>query len=412
MGNILSVGFLIIIGYIFGELADKIKLPKISGYILAGIALNPELFGALPEDFVIESDGLLSVTLSVIVFCIGGTLSLKKIKETGKTLISLTIFESLFAFLFVFVLVFLCLHYFLPVSLSLSGSIAISLVLASLAAPTDPSATIAVIHEYKAKGKVSSSMLGISAFDDVTGTIIYTFTIAFSSSILGESRFETSYVFLELIKNIGGSILIGTVLGYCFKIITDVFGKDSEGSLVVVVMGMILLSFGISKLFGFEPILTSMSLGAMVVNTNRFSEKIFGLLERYTDELIFVIFFSLSGLHLQLSSIGGSLAIIFIYVLSRMAGKFTGVYIGASILKTDLAIKKYTAWGLFPQGGIVIGLVLLLKDKSAFSEYSSTIIGIVIGAALIHEILGPVVSKIALINAGDIKKSFSVTWLK
>jgi hypothetical protein len=92
-----------------------------------------------------------------------------------------------------------------------------------------------------------------------------------------------------------------------------------------------------------------------------------------------------------------------IYVLARMAGKLTGIYAGANILKTDLKVKKYTAWGLFPQGGIVIGLALLLKDNPAFHDNASTIIGIVIGAALIHEILGPVVSKIALKKSGDIR---------
>lgn len=404
MGNILCIGLLIFSGYIFGEIAEKVKLPKISGYILAGILLNPELFGLLPDNFVNTTDNLISMTLSVIVFSIGGTLSLKKIKKTGKSLIALTAFESLFAFLFVFVLVFLSLHYFMSLFNSISVSIAVSLVLASLAAPTDPSATIAVIHEYKAEGKVSSSMLGIAAFDDVVGIIIYTITLAFSSSIIDGSSFTTSHVLFELTKGIGGSILIGVALGFIFKYISNIFKKESDGSLIVIVIGMILLGFGISEALGFEPLLTSMILGAVVINTNSFSEKIFNLLERYTDELIFVVFFSLSGLHLQLSSIGGSLLIIVIFVLARIAGKFTGIYTGASMLKTDLEIKKYTAWGLFPQGGIVIGLALLLKDNPAFNESASTIIGIVIGAALIHEILGPVVSKIALKKSGDIKQ--------
>ena len=403
MGNILSTGLLIFTGYFFGEIADKLKLPKISGYIFAGILLNPELFGILSGNFVNVTDNLLSVTLSVIVFSIGGTLSLKKLRETGKTLISLTAFESLFAFLFVFVLVFLSLNYFLSVFDSFSVSLAVSLVLASLAAPTDPSTTIAIIHEYKAKGKVSSSMLGIAAFDDVAGIIIYTITIAFSSSIIGGSSFAVSHVLFELTKDIGGSILVGIVLGLIFKYISKIFKKESDGSLIVIVIGIILLGFGISDSLGFEPLLTSMTLGAVVINTNSFSKKIFNLLERYTDELIFVIFFSLSGLHLQLSSIGGSLVIIVIYVLARMAGKFTGIYTGASILKTDLEVKKYTAWGLFPQGGIVIGLALLLKDNPTFNENASNIIGIVIGAALIHEILGPLASKIALKKSGDIK---------
>ncbi len=404
MGIILSIGLLIFCGYILGELADKIRLPKISGYILSGILLNPDLFGILPYDFVNKTDNLLSITLSLIVFSIGGTLSIKKIKETGRTIISLTAFESLFAFIFVFVMVFLTLHYFLSLSGSFPVSVAVSFVLASLAAPTDPSATIAVIHEYKAKGIVSSSMLGIAAFDDVAGIIIYTIAIAFSSSVIGSYSFETTQVLWGLTAKIAGSVLIGLVIGFIFKYITQIFRKKSEGSLIVIVLGMILLGFGISHSLEFDPLLTSMTLGAVVINTNSFSEKIFSLLERYTDELIFVIFFALSGLHLQLSSIGGSILIMIVYVLARILGKLTGIYTGASILKTDLKIKKYTAWGLFPQGGIVIGLALLLKDNPEFSEHAPTIIGIVIGSALIHEILGPIISKISLKKAGEIQQ--------
>lgn len=402
MAIILSIGLMIFAGYFLGELAAKVQLPKISGYILAGILLNPDLSGVLSPGFVQGTNDLLSISLAVIVFSIGGTLSLDKIKRTGRKMILLTAFESLFAFLLVFIFVFMILYFVLPSYNSIPLVTGLSLVLASLAAPTDPSATIAVIHEYKAKGVVSSAMLQIAAFDDVAGIIIYTFAVAFAGSFISGQTFEIGSILLDLGKGIGGSVFIGFVMGILFKYITQFFRKDSEGSLIVIVIGMILLSYGITDYLKLEPLLASMTLGAVVINTNSLSDKIFTLLERYTDELIFVIFFSLSGLHLQLSSIGGSLIIVAVFVLSRLMGKLTGIYTGSRLLKTDEKIRKYAALGLFPQGGIVIGLALLLKDDPAFDEYSSTIIGIVIGAALIHEILGPVFSKLSLKKAKEI----------
>ena len=179
--------------------------------------------------------------------------------------------------------------------------------------------------------------------------------------------------------------------------------KENEGSLIVLTLGMIFLCYGISDYFGFEALLATMAMGAMVVNFNPFSDKIFDLIERYTDELVFVIFFTLSGIHLQLSSISGSFIIIVIYIVGRAIGKYSGVYSGATLLTTSASVRKYTAGGLLPQGGIVIGLALLLLKEPAFNNIAPKIVGIVIGAALVYEILGPVFSKFMLKKAGEIE---------
>lgn len=403
MNVIFSIGILIFSGYILGELAQKMRLPKISGYILAGIILNPDLTGIMSDSFVEHTDPLLTISLSLITFSIGGELSADKLRTTGSKVLLLTVFESLFAFIFVFLFMFLCLYYFIHILDSVYIIIAISLVLASLAAPTDPSATLAVIHEFKAKGEVSSTMLEIAAFDDIVGIIIYTLVTAFAAFFLGETDMHLSQTLLELLRNVGGAIIIGGIMGLLFNFMIKVFKKQEEGTLIVLTFGLILLSYGISEYMRFESLLSTIALGTVISNWNPLSDKIFKLIERYTDELIFVIFFTLSGLHLQLSSITGSYVLIIIFIIARMIGKFSGIYSGAVILKTSSKIKKYTGGGLLPQGGIVIGLALLLTKNAIYKEYTSMIMGVVIGAALIHEIIGPILSRLSLKKAKEIK---------
>ncbi len=402
MNIILSIGLLIFAGYILGELAEKIKLPRISGYILAGIILNPGLFGIMSEQFIEHTDPLLSIALAIITFSIGGSLSIGKIKASGKNMIILTVLESLSAFLFVFIFMFVGLYFFLHVFDSIYVIIAISLVLASLAAPTDPSATLAVIHEYKAKGEVSSSMLEIAAFDDIAGIIIYTLVTAFSTFFLGDSEINISSTLIDLVEGIGGAILVGTIMGLVLNFIVKLFRKQTEGSLIVLTFSLILLSYGISEFLGFESLLSTITLGTVVINFNPQSKKIFKLIERYTDELVFVIFFTLSGLHLQISSIAGSYILIAVYIIARLIGKFSGIYLGSSIVNADTKIKKFTAGGLIPQGGIVIGLALLLTKNPVYKETASTIMGVVIGAALIHEFIGPISARLFLKKAGEV----------
>ena len=402
MNIILSIGLLIFTGFIFGELAKKAGLPKISGYILAGILLNPDLLGIMSGKFVEHTDPLLTIALSVITFSIGGTLSKTDLKSAGKTVLFLTLYEALSAFLFVFLFMFFSFYFFIHIFQSVYVILALSLVLASLASPTDPSATLAVIHEYKAKGIVSSSVLNIAAFDDITGIIIYTLATAFATYFLGDTNIHFSHVFVEMGRNIGGAILVGAVIGFLFNLLVKLLKDESDGSLIVVTLGIVLLTYGIADYFKFETLLSTMTLGAIVVNMNPLATNIFKLIERYTDELIFVIFFSLSGLHLQLSSLTGSFMIIAIFIVARALGKFTGIYVGALQFKADPKIKKYTAGGLIPQGGIVIGLALLLMKNEVYHSISSLIIGIVIGATLIHEIIGPIFSRMSLKKAGEI----------
>ena len=406
MNVILSIGLLIFTGFIFGELAEKVRLPKISGYILAGIVLNPDLLGIMSDKFVEQTDPLLTMALSVITFSIGGTLLKSNLKSAGKPVLFLTLYESLSAFLFVFLFMFFSFYFFIHIFQSVYIIIASSLILASLASPTDPSATLAVIYEYKAKGVVSSTVLEIAAFDDIVGIIVYTLATAFATYFLGKTDIHFSHVFVEMGRNIGGAILVGTVIGFLFNFLVKIFKNESDGSLIVITLGLILLTYGIADYFKFETLLSTMALGAIVVNMNPLANNIFKLIERYTDELIFVIFFSLSGLHLQLSSLTGSFLIIAIFIISRAIGKFTGIYVGAVQFKSDPKVKKYTAGGLLPQGGIVIGLALLLTKNEVYHAISSLIIGIVIGATLIHEIMGPVFSKMSLKKAGELNQDY------
>ena len=195
---------------------------------------------------------------------------------------------------------------------------------------------------------------------------------------------------------------MGGIIGIVFNFIEKLFDIKSDGTLIVITFGLILLSYGISEFFGFESMLSTMALGAVVVNFNTLSNKIFKLIERYTDEMIFVIFFSLSGLHLQLSSMTGSFLLILIFILGRFLGKFTGIYTGSVQFNANPKIKKYAAGGLVPQGGIVIGLALLLTKNPVYHDVSSMIIGLVISAALIHEITGPIFSRLSLKKAGEL----------
>jgi len=148
MESLLIVGIIIFTGFIIGEIVSKIKLPKITGYILAGIMLNPELFHIIPKNFIEHTSVITNIALSFITFSVGGTLLYHRIKKLGKGIISITIFEAEFAFLAVFLGLLAITPFFIDITGTASFAILIPLclLLGSLASPTDPSATLAVSH--------------------------------------------------------------------------------------------------------------------------------------------------------------------------------------------------------------------------------------------------------------------------
>jgi Kef-type K+ transport system membrane component KefB len=404
MQPILTIGIIIFVGFIFGEIATKIKLPKVTGYILAGILLNPEISKIIPQNFLEHTNFVTNISLAFITFSVGGTLYFPKVKKMGKRIVLITLFEAEFAF-FSIIAVFLLLAPILLNMLNATYSlifIPLSLLLGSLASPTDPSATLAVEHEYKAKGEVTSTIMSVAAFDDILGIINYSIAVAVAGIFILNQSFSFNSISQPLIDIFGG-ILLGTAFSLFFNWLTKFIEKETEGIFIVVIFSLLALCYSAADYLGADKLLSTMTMGAVVVNYNEKQKMIFGMIERYTEELIFVLFFTVSSMQLNLSVLLSNYLLIFIFVIFRAIGKFLGTSLAATISKAPAKVKKYAAGGLIPQGGIVIGLALLLKQNPEFDSISLIIINIIIGATTIHEIIGPISAKIALRKSKEIQ---------
>lgn len=400
---LLIAGVILLSGFILGELATKLFLPKVSGYIIAGILLNPRLFDIIPASFTEQTDFITRIALSFITFAVGGSLFKKNLKKSGKTILSITIFEAEMAF----VVVTVALAFLIPLihpelSVTLPVLLAICLLLGSFASPTDPSATLAIVHEYRAKGPVTNTIMSVAALDDIAGIINYTIAVMVARTLITGTEAAVGHTIWQLVSKIGGAIVLGIVIGLLFNLATKWYKNDKEGGFIVIVFGFLITCYGLSEYLQFDALLSTMTMGILVVNTNPKQEKIFGMLARYTDELIFVLFFTLSGMQLNFSALINSYGIILIFIFFRFVGKLFGAWAGAKLSNAPTLIRKYTGAGLLPQGGIVIGLALILKPQPEFSAYADMMISIIIGATVIHELIGPIMSRFALVRAKEI----------
>ncbi|MFB6318808.1 cation:proton antiporter [Saccharicrinis sp. FJH54] len=405
MHPILIYGIIIIAGYIAGVGAQKAGLPRVTGYLLVGLLLNPQITSIIPENFVDQTDFVTNISLAFITLSVGGTLKLSKLRKMGKTILFITVMEAEVAFIMVS-LGFYFLFPYMGIDSSLAiFSLPIGLILGALACPTDPSATLAVTHEYNARGEVSSTILGVAAFDDIAGILNYSIFIVLAATMMTGETFSFEKAFMEPAYIIGGSIILGIVTGTIFNLTTRFSKKLTDGVLILMTFGFLMLAFGLAELIKVDELLATMVMGIAIANFNKKEERIFKILEGYTEELIFVLFFVISSMHLNFSVVSSSYWLIILFIILRAIGKFLGTFSGAIMVKADPKVRHFTAGGLLPQGGIVIGLALMIKQNDIFSQIADMIISIVIGATIVHEIIGPVLSKYFLTKAGEIERN-------
>ena len=404
--DIFYFGLILLLGYFFSLVASKLSLPKIMGYLVAGLLLNPELFGIIPESFNSITEPITSFCLAFITFEIGFSFSISELKLTGKKFFKLAFFESFGAFLLIFVTFFTISYFFLPIfNSNIPVVVAFSLLLASLAAPTDPSATLAVIHEYKAKGPVTNSILGAAAFDDIITLILFSFSFSISRSLVGTVDLSILEIIYHISYQIVGAVLIGLLIGFVFNKSQQLFKIEDKKSLIILFLGFLSLTFGLSILLGFDELFSTLTLGFMIRNFNKKQERILDITEHDMEDIFFLIFFVLSAMHFNFD--GMHILILFLigaFILMRALGKYIGMLSGTNLLKMPLMVKKYAFAGLIPQGGIVLGLALLISKEPEFDVFANLLTGIIMGSTILHEFIGPIIARKALSKAGELDK--------
>ena len=395
-------GIMILVGYLLGELAGKLGLPRVSGYILAGLALNPNLSGFISHDFVRSTDVLTSLSLSILTFAVGGTLAIAPLKELGRGIIFLALGEAELSALLVTLGSLVVLPFFVPAGGSfLTTVVPLALLLGALASPTDPSATLAVIHQYKAKGLVSFNIMAAAAVDDALGIVNFSVATVIASVLITHGSGQLAML-LDPVVAIFGALALGTCVGLAFHYLPRLIRADSDGLLLVLVVALLALCYGLATFLGLDQLLATMSMGMVIVNFGSSRDRIFRLLEEYFEPLVFVLFFTISGMLLDIAVLIKYLPLVLLFVVFRSIGKLGGAYVGATVGGATRAVRKYAGWGLIPQGGIVIGLALVLQRDATFDELSGILLSVIIGATVLHELIGPLTSKLALQKAGEL----------
>ena len=413
----ISLSIALIAGLMLSRLAKKLNLPAVTAYLVAGILVGPFLLGAVEipigaididtislgfsaEDIESKKYSLISnVALGFIAFSIGNEFRIPQLRKIGKQATVIGILQALVTTVLVDA-VLISLSFVIP-ELSLSTAI----VLAAIATATAPAATLMVVRQYKAKGPLTDILLPVVALDDAVGLIIFAISFGIAGSLSSTAVSVLSIILNPLIEVIL-SLVLGFVMGLLFTFCERFFHSRSKRlamsvTFVLLTVALSMLEWSIGPIhIKFSPLLVCMMLGAVFCNICDFSEELMDRVDRWTAPL-FVLFFVLSGADLNLKVfLNVSVVLIGItYILTRSIGKYSGAYLSSKLMKCDDNIVKYLGITLLPQAGVALGMAFQAQNL----PHGDTIKNITLFAILVYELIGPMLTKIALTKAGDIQ---------
>jgi len=401
---LVHIGLLLLFGYAGGRIANALRAPRVSGYVVVGMILSPSILGIFHEELVGEDLAIITdVALGIIAFSIGGALELSKIKRLGKQIFWITVTQAFAAFLMVTGLVGLFFPMIAGSQPSLLTSYApLAIVLGAISAATAPAATLGIIHEYRASGPLTNVLLGVVTLDDALTILFFAFAVKLAGGLITGEALSLMAILAGPVKEIIIALGLGGLGGLFLRKLVPLI--TTRGSLLGVGLGTVFLTGGLAASLHSSALLANMAVGFMVVNFVQQSEDLFSVVESI-EEPIFAMFFVLAGAHLDLDKFqtAGWLAVLI--VVGRFSGKFLGSRLGAEISGATDSVKKYLGFGLLPAAGVTVGLVLIAQELFTDPNISELMVNAVLGSVIISELLAPPMVRYALIKSGEAKRT-------
>lgn len=386
-GVLLALCIIMIAGFLFTRVTNLFRLPKVTGYIIVGILIGPNMIGLISSQFVGHMDFVSDIALACIAFGVGKYFKLEQLRKTGKEILIITVMESLVAGVFV-TIASLCL-FRVPVDFAL--------LLGAVATATAPASTIMTIKQYHAKGKFVRILLQVVALDDAVCLIAFSL-----ASAVVKADFKGSISFQEVVRPlaynvvaIGAGILCAVALS---KVITPARSKDSR--LILLLAGLLGIS-GMCALAGISSLLSCMVFGAVYVNLTK-DKKIFRQLDNFTPPVM-ALFFIESGMKLSVSSLKTAGIIGIVYFIVRIAGKYSGAWIACRMTHMEPYVYKYLGLGLIPQAGVAIGLAAL-GQRILPPDIGMKLLTIILASSVLYEMIGPGCAKYAMLQSMKAEK--------
>lgn len=381
-----TLGILLLGGLAVEWVGRHLPLPRVTLLILFGVLIGPDALNLLP-DAAVDTwfRSITTLAMVMIGFLVGERFSLDRLRIRGRLILTMSAVEALGTAAVV-----------TAGMLAFGAPVELALLLGGIAPATAPASTYDVVQESRANGPFTETLLGIIGLDDAWCLLIFGLASAVTASIIGEG--SASVFIYQGIREIGGAILLGSLLGVAAGILTQRI--DPGQPTLIEAIAIVLLTAGVAMLFDLSYILTAVVLGAVMTNLARHHDKAFHEIEHLEWPLL-LLFFVLAGASLHIQDLAAIGALGFAYIILRVVGKLVGARLGANLADADTTTRKWTGLALMPQAGVALGLALLANQR--FPEVGEVLLPLAVASTVIFEVLGPSGTRLALRQSGETK---------
>lgn len=394
--SMMALGFTLITAYLIGKFFTRFQLPKLTGYIIAGILTGPYLINLLSSQVVQNLQLIDEIALSLIALTAGGEFRYKEIKPQMKNIIGAITGKIVLVLAgFVIIFSFLGNHINFLKDETIYATLGVGLIIGAISFATSPATVIGIIAETKAKGRFTDFVLGVTIFKDILVVLVFSIILSFSQPLIsGESSIQLHYiinVLLELVISFAIGIATGALILFYIKFI------DIERAFFL--LGIILLGIEASKILHIKLVLVFMVAGFFVQNFSNSGAKLIEGIEK-SSLTIYVVFFSIAGATLNLKIFIDNWFIAILIVILRLFTTYYGTYVGTKITNAPQEIQQYSWMGFIGQAGLSLGFAVMVTQNIP-GAIGLNIKTLILSAIAINQIIGPVLFRLALIKVGE-----------
>lgn len=405
---LISLAVAILGGLLLSRLTKLLNLPAVTAYLVAGLILGPFCIGALKIPGIgfnsleqVEGMSIITKTaLGFIAFAIGNEFRLSQLKAMGSKAISIGIAQAVITTVLVDI-VLIGLHFAFPNIISIPAAI----TLGAIASATAPAATLMVVRQYKADGPLTRLLMLVVAIDDAVGLVLFSVSFGIANA-LENGAISVLGVVVEPIVEIVLSLGVGSIMGLLLDRVERFFHSRSKRmaisvAFVLLTVGISMLSFEIGGVHcGFSLLLVCMMAGTIFCNVCNFSDELMQRVEGWTVPLN-ILFFVISGAELDLAILVNPFTLIVgvIYIISRSAGKYFGAYASCKWNRCAKPITDNLGITLLPQAGVALGMAMTATTLGG----GALVRNVVLFSVLVYELVGPALTRMSLLRAGEIK---------
>jgi Kef-type K+ transport system membrane component KefB len=394
-GTLLAFGYVLVTAFFAGGLFEQLRLPRLTGYIAAGIATGPMVLGLVSREMVGNLDFVNGIAVSIIALTAGSELELRSMRPLLRSIRWITIVGVLGTTLLLTAAVWL-LRPMLPFMRELGTlqAAAVSLVLGVVMVAQSPAVVVALRDEMRADGAVARTVLGVVVLADLAVIVLFAVVSTLAKSALGAGA-DVAGAASMLAWEIFGSLAAGAVVG----VLLAVYLRKVAGGASLFLFLVVVVIAQIGQQLHFDPLLVALAAGVLVRNTTSVGDALHREIQP-SSLPVSIVFFAVAGANLHLDVLAVVWLPAGVLVLVRAAGLLGGSRLGARLAGAPPNVQRYAGLGLLPQAGLALALAMLFAKT--FPEFGAQAGALTLGIVALNELLAPAAYRFALVRSGEV----------